>query len=100
MTSQASFFGQPNARPVCHRPGAGSLAKKGANPPLPPLLGLRDASDLAVALVALDAIVQIQGTAGTCSVPLTEFYLLPGDRSDLENVLQHGELITDVEIPR
>ncbi len=66
---------------------------------MPPLLGLRDASDLAVALVALDAIVQIQGTAGTCSVPLTEFYLLPGDRSDLENVLQHGELITEVEIP-
>lgn len=32
-------------------------------------------------------------------MPLTEFCLLPGDRSDLENVLQHGELITEVEIP-
>jgi CO/xanthine dehydrogenase FAD-binding subunit len=60
---------------------------------------LRDASDLALALVALDAIVHIQGTAGTRSVPLTEFYLLLGDRPDLENVLQHGELITEVEIP-
>jgi CO/xanthine dehydrogenase FAD-binding subunit len=57
------------------------------------------ASDLAVALVALDAIVHIQGTAGTRSVPLTEFYVLPGDRPDLENVLRHGELITEVEIP-
>jgi xanthine dehydrogenase YagS FAD-binding subunit len=57
------------------------------------------ASDLAVALVALDAIVHIQGTAGTRSVPLTEFYLEPGDTPHIETVLQHGELITEVEIP-
>jgi CO/xanthine dehydrogenase FAD-binding subunit len=57
------------------------------------------ASDLAVALVALDAIVHLQGTEAARSVPLSEFYLLPGDRPDLETVLEHGELLTEVEIP-
>jgi len=57
------------------------------------------ASDLAVSLVALDTIVQIQGTTGTRSVPLTEFYLEPGDKPDVENVLRHGDLITGIEIP-
>jgi len=57
------------------------------------------ASDLCVALAALDAIVDIQDAAGERRVPLTELYVVPGDRPDVENVLQHGELITHVEIP-
>jgi CO/xanthine dehydrogenase FAD-binding subunit len=56
-------------------------------------------SDLCVPLVALDTIVDIEGVGGSRSVPLTEFYVLPGDRPDIENVLQHGELITRVRIP-
>jgi CO/xanthine dehydrogenase FAD-binding subunit len=57
------------------------------------------ASDLAVSLVALDAIVQILGPGGVRSVPLTEFYREPGVTPDVENVLAHGELITEIEIP-
>jgi xanthine dehydrogenase YagS FAD-binding subunit len=57
------------------------------------------ASDLCVPLVALDAVVHIQGVDGERSVPLTEFYVLPGDRPDVENVLEHGELITQVDVP-
>jgi CO/xanthine dehydrogenase FAD-binding subunit len=57
------------------------------------------ASDLCVPLVALDTIVDIQGVDGWRSVPLTQFYVLPGDRPDIENVLQHGELITRIRIP-
>jgi xanthine dehydrogenase YagS FAD-binding subunit len=57
------------------------------------------ASDLCVPLVALDAVVDIQGADGSRSVPLTEFYVLPGDRPDIENVLEHGELLTGVRIP-
>jgi xanthine dehydrogenase YagS FAD-binding subunit len=57
------------------------------------------ASDLCVPLVALAAIVHIQGVGGERTVPLTEFYVLPGDRPDVENVLEQGELITAVEIP-
>jgi xanthine dehydrogenase YagS FAD-binding subunit len=57
------------------------------------------ASDLCVPLTALDAVVHIQGSAGPRMIPLSKFYVLPGDRPDIENVLQHGELITEVEIP-
>ena len=56
-------------------------------------------SDLCVPLVALDAVVDIQGAGGSRSVPLTEFYVRPGDRPDIENVLEHGELLTQVRIP-
>ena len=45
------------------------------------------------------AVVDIQGVDGSRSVPLTEFYVLPGERPDIENVLQHGELITRIRIP-
>jgi xanthine dehydrogenase YagS FAD-binding subunit len=57
------------------------------------------ASDLAVALVALDAAVRIRGAEGERTVPLAEFYLLPGDTPGVENTLGRGELITSVEVP-
>src|SRR5438270_7142308 len=57
------------------------------------------ASDLCVPLVALDAVVHIRGGRGERSVPLTEFYVVPGERPDIENVLDHGELITAIEVP-
>jgi xanthine dehydrogenase YagS FAD-binding subunit len=57
------------------------------------------ASDLCVALVALDTVVDIQGVDGSRSVPLTQFYVLPDERPDIENALEHGELITTIEIP-
>jgi xanthine dehydrogenase YagS FAD-binding subunit len=57
------------------------------------------ASDLCVPLVALDAVVHTEGPAGQRSIPLTELYRLPGDTPDVENVLEHGELVTAVEVP-
>jgi xanthine dehydrogenase YagS FAD-binding subunit len=57
------------------------------------------ASDLAVALVALGAALRIRGAAGERTVPLTEFYRLPGATPDVENTLDQGELITSVEVP-
>ncbi|QVQ50190.1 xanthine dehydrogenase family protein subunit M [Spiractinospora alimapuensis] len=56
-------------------------------------------SDMAVALTALDARVRVLGPDGTRSVPLTEFYLLPGDAPERETVLRHGDLVTAVELP-
>lgn len=56
-------------------------------------------SDMAVALVALDARVRIRGAGGTRAVPLTEFHLLPGDHPERETVLRQGELITAVDVP-
>jgi CO/xanthine dehydrogenase FAD-binding subunit len=57
------------------------------------------ASDLCVPLIALDTLIDIQGVDGSRSVPMTQFYVLPGERPDIENVLRHGELITGIRIP-
>ncbi|MBD2261174.1 xanthine dehydrogenase family protein subunit M [Pseudanabaena sp. FACHB-2040] len=56
-------------------------------------------SDLAVALVALDAVVQLRGPDGERSIPIASFHLLPGDTPERETVLQPGELIIAVEVP-
>jgi xanthine dehydrogenase YagS FAD-binding subunit len=57
-------------------------------------------SDMAVAMLALDATVQIQGAQGQHTVALHEFYLVPGSTPHRENVLAPGELITSVTLPR
>jgi CO/xanthine dehydrogenase FAD-binding subunit len=57
------------------------------------------ASDLAVALVALDAIVHVRGADGERVIPLPAFYRVPGETPDEENMLRHGELITSVTVP-
>jgi xanthine dehydrogenase YagS FAD-binding subunit len=57
------------------------------------------ASDLAVALVALDAVVVTKGSDGVRRIPLENFHLLPGDTPERENVLLLGELITEIEVP-
>lgn len=57
-------------------------------------------SDMAVAMLALDATVQIQGAQGQRTVALYEFYLVPGSTPQRENVLAPGELIAYVTLPR
>ncbi len=57
------------------------------------------ASDLAVALVALDAVLSVLGADGVRAIPLTEFYSTPGDTPGIENMLGHGELITSIQVP-
>lgn len=56
-------------------------------------------SDMAVALAALDAGVVVLGPAGERRVPIGELHRLPGDRPDRDTTLEHGELITGVEVP-
>jgi xanthine dehydrogenase YagS FAD-binding subunit len=57
-------------------------------------------SDMAVALRALDATVEIKGADDSSrSVPLGEFYRLPGDTPHIETVLNTGDLITAVVLP-
>ena len=56
-------------------------------------------SDMAVAMAALDAVVQVQGPDGPRSIPIGEFYRLPGDAPDRDTTLAHGELITAVDLP-
>ncbi|HKW46722.1 MAG TPA: xanthine dehydrogenase family protein subunit M [Gemmatimonadaceae bacterium] len=58
-------------------------------------------SDMAVALVALDARVQILGPGGEGErvIPLSDLHRLPGDHPEQETTLEPGELITAIEIP-
>jgi xanthine dehydrogenase YagS FAD-binding subunit len=56
-------------------------------------------SDLAVALVALDASVRLRGTSGERTLPIDEFFLLPGLEPARDTVLALGDLIIEVEIP-
>src|SRR5688500_15046607 len=56
-------------------------------------------SDLAVALVALDAAVEVRGAGGQRSVPLIDFHRLPGDTPHTETVLQPGEVIAAIAGP-
>ena len=92
--------------PMCNKrsPGSGCAAVTyGAR--MHAILGASEhcialhASDLCVALVALDAFVHIRGAVRQYRIPLTEFYVTPGDHPHIENVLDHGDLITEVEIP-
>jgi xanthine dehydrogenase YagS FAD-binding subunit len=56
-------------------------------------------SDMAVAMVALDAVVQVIGPDGARSIPIAELHRLPGDDPSRDTTLRHGELITGVDLP-
>jgi xanthine dehydrogenase YagS FAD-binding subunit len=56
-------------------------------------------SDMAVALLALDTVVHTLGPTGARTVPLERLHRLPGDAPERDTVLEHGELITAVELP-
>ncbi|HEX8108121.1 MAG TPA: xanthine dehydrogenase family protein subunit M [Kofleriaceae bacterium] len=86
-------------------PGAGCAALHGANRNHA-ILGASDAciathpSDMAVAMIALDARVELLGAGGaTREVALRDFHLLPETTPHLETVLGPGELITAVVLP-
>ena len=85
-------------------PGSGCPAFAGENR-MHAILGVSNAccathpSDLAVALVALDASINLQGPKGTRSIKLDDFYLLPKDTPNREHAIEPGELITGVTVP-
>jgi xanthine dehydrogenase YagS FAD-binding subunit len=56
-------------------------------------------SDLAVALVALDASIEVLGANGQRTVPLNEFHRLPGETPHMETILEPGEVITAITMP-
>ena len=85
-------------------PGAGCDAKGGLTR-LHAILGWSEhciathPSDFCVPLVALDAIVEIEGSHGRREIPLEAFHLLPGDTPQRETVLESGDLITGLRLP-
>jgi xanthine dehydrogenase YagS FAD-binding subunit len=85
-------------------PGRGCPAREGYHRNLA-ILGASEAciathpSDMAVAMVALDAVVRVLGPNGERTIPLVGFHRLPGDEPQRDTVLEHGELITAVDLP-
>ena len=86
-------------------PGSGCHAIDGSNRILA-VLGTSDhciathPSDMAVAMMALGAVVEVESADGnTRSVALDAFYCLPGSTPDIETVLASGDLITAVILP-
>ncbi len=85
-------------------PGSGCAALEGFNRGHA-ILGTSDKciathpSDVAVALVALDAVVHTRGPAGERAIGIDDFFLPPGDTPEREHPLEHGELITAIEVP-
>lgn len=57
-------------------------------------------SDMAPMLVALDAEAKISGPGGDRVVPMGKFYVLPGDNVEKETVLEPGEIVTEVLLPK
>jgi xanthine dehydrogenase YagS FAD-binding subunit len=86
-------------------PDSGCPAISGANR-MHAVLGTSDTcvathpSDVAVALVALDAEIRLASASGTRMVKLADFYRLPGENPEVENDLRAGELITEVLVPK
>jgi xanthine dehydrogenase YagS FAD-binding subunit len=85
-------------------PGTGCAALDGVNA-THAILGTSEhcvathPSDLAVALVALDAEVRTRGPHGERRFPVEDLYRLPGDTPHLEHTLEPGELILEVRVP-
>jgi xanthine dehydrogenase YagS FAD-binding subunit len=56
-------------------------------------------SDLCVALVAFDAVVEVRSRRGVRSIPMAEFHRLPGETPHIETTLEPDEMITAVQLP-
>jgi xanthine dehydrogenase YagS FAD-binding subunit len=86
-------------------PGAGCDAHGGENR-LHAVLGWSDSciathpSDFCVPLVALDAVVEIEGRTGRREVAVEALHRLPGDTPQLESALEPGDLIVALRLPR
>jgi xanthine dehydrogenase YagS FAD-binding subunit len=85
-------------------PGAGCDARGGENR-LHAVMGWSESciathpSDFCVPLVALDAVVEVEGKAGRREISLEDFHRLPGDAPERETVLEPGEMIVAVRLP-
>ncbi|WP_027160776.1 xanthine dehydrogenase family protein subunit M [Mesorhizobium sp. WSM1293] len=100
--TRCPYFRDPANFPACNKrePGSGCSAIGGVTRGHA-VLGISEAciamypGDLAVALVAFDAIVHL----GERQIPVDDFFLLPGTTPDREHAIEPGEMITAIEIP-
>lgn len=108
--TRCMYFRDPGAYPNCNKrnPGSGCAALDGINRNHA-ILGTSDAciaiypGDFAVALVAFDARVIVKGAIrgeNERTIPVDDFFLLPGQTPHLETRLAPGEMIVGIEVPR
>ena len=104
--TRCPYFYDTNMACNKRKPGSGCAAIAGFSRQLG-VIGTSDSciatypGDMAVALRVLDATVQTVKADGTKrNIPIADFHRLPGDRPDLDNILERSELITHVTLPR
>jgi xanthine dehydrogenase YagS FAD-binding subunit len=104
--TRCPYFYDTNQPCNKRQPGSGCAAISGITRQHA-VMGTSDAciathpSDMAVAMRALDATVEtVRPDAAARRIPIAEFYRLPGDTPQIETVLQPGELITAVALPK
>src|SRR5580704_10448095 len=104
--TRCPYFYDTNQPCNKRKPGSGCAAIEGFSRQLA-VIGTSDAciathpSDMAVAMMALDATVETVAPDGQArNIPIAGFYRLPGDTPDRETVLAPGELITAVTLPK
>ena len=102
--TRCPYFTDPTTPCNKRAPGSGCPARAGDHRNLA-ILGASEhcvathPSDLAVALAALDAVVRVSGPGGDRAVPVVDLHRLPGDAPERDTVLEHGDLITAVDVP-
>lgn len=104
--TRCPYFYDTNQPCNKREPGSGCGALKGFSRQHA-VVGVSDAciathpSDMAVALRVLDATVDtVRADGRERSIPIADFHALPGDTPHVETVLEQGELITSVTLPK
>jgi xanthine dehydrogenase YagS FAD-binding subunit len=104
--TRCPYFYDTNMACNKRRPGSGCSALGGINRQHA-VVGASEAciathpSDMAVAMRVLDASVETVNSQGaTRTIPIAELHRLPGETPEVETVLEAGELITAVTLPR
>jgi len=104
--TRCPYFYDTNQPCNKRQPGSGCSALAGFSRQLA-VVGVSDAciashpSDMAVAMRALDAVVETVRADGTTrSIPMGDLHRLPGDTPHIEHILERGELITAVVLPK
>ena len=104
--TRCPYFYDTNQPCNKRQPGSGCPAIKGLSRQLA-IVGGSDAciathpSDMAVAMRLLDAGIEtVRPDGATRTIPIADFYQLPGNTPQIETVLQPGELITSVTLPK
>ena len=114
MRNRATVGGNLAQRPRCwyFRLGYGLLAQKDGKPLVPTgdnryhaIFGnagpayFVSASSLAPALIAMDAMLTVQGKTGPRKVKAADFFVTPKTAAERENVLQPTDILTEIQLP-